>query len=98
MANVSTRGGGDVSRYRGRWFYMQPLTPPGDEWWSGLCLLPELQPVYDFRADQFTFWIGPELGKILSPGRIVYLKPGWGTGGDANERDWIFEVGFRYFF
>ncbi len=52
-----------TERYRGRWFYMQPLTPPDMGALGGFYLLPEFQPVYDFRADDFSFWIGPELGK-----------------------------------
>ena len=93
-------GGGDVSRFRGRWFYMQPLTPPGDKWYGGLYLLPELQPVYDFQTDHFSLWIAPEFGKILAPGRIFYLKPGFGISEDtdAGDRDWTFEIGYRYFF
>jgi hypothetical protein len=89
---------GDVSRFRGRWFYMQPLSPPGDHWYNGVYLLPEFQPVYDFENDEFSFWIGPELGKIVAPGRILYAKPGWGIDTEVNERDFTFEVGLRWFF
>jgi hypothetical protein len=88
----------NISRFRGRWFYMQPLTPPDKGWWGGIYLLPEFQPVYDFERSEFSFWIGPELGKILAPGRIVYLKPGWGIDSEDPERDFTFEAGFRWFF
>ena len=43
----------DTSRFVGRWFYMQPLTPPG-KWWGGLYLMPEFQPIYDFETDDFS--------------------------------------------
>ena len=44
--------------------------------------------------------IGPEVGKLLAPGRILYVKPGMGIDPDkdAGDRNWTFEVGFRYFF
>jgi hypothetical protein len=88
----------DTSRYVGRLFYMQPLTPPG-EWWGGLYLLPEIQPIYDFEADDFSIWIGPEFGKMFAPGRIGYVKPGWGIGNsETTDRKFTVEVGFRWFF
>ncbi len=88
----------DTSRYVGRWFYMQPLTPPGT-WWGGLYLLPEIQPIYDFEADDFSIWIGPEFGKMFAPGRIGYVKPGWGiSNSEATDREFTIEVGFRWFF
>lgn len=99
----------DTSRYRGRWFYQQPLTKPAfvdnpsdtsfhifD--WSGLYLMPELQPVYDFKENDFSLWLAPEIGKVLRKGTIVYAKPGWGIDNDQKgDRDFTFEVGFRYF-
>ncbi len=88
----------DISRFRGRWFYMQPLSPPGEKWYSGIYLLPEFQPVYDFENSEFSFWIGPEIGKVLAPGKILYAKPGWGIDSEDAERDFTFEVGFRWFF
>ncbi len=88
----------DTSRYVGRWFYMQPLTPPGT-WWGGLYLLPEIQPIYDFEADDFSIWIGPEFGKMFAPGRIGYVKPGWGiSNSEPTNREFTVEVGFRWFF
>ena len=99
----------DTRRYRGRWFYMQPLSKPAfadnpeDKSFhildlSGLYLMPEMQPVYDFEEESFSFWIGPELGKILREGTIVYAKPGWGiANGTDSEREFTFEFGFRYF-
>jgi hypothetical protein len=88
----------DTSRYRGRWFLMQPLSRPGPGVLSGIYLLPEFQPVYDFENEEFSFWIGPELGKILAPGKIAYVKPGFGVDPDPNEREFSFEFGFRWFF
>jgi len=88
----------ETSRYVGRWFYMQPLTPPGP-WWGGLYLMPEFQPVYDFETDDFSSWIGLEFGKVLAPGKIAYIKPGWGIdNSELTDRNSTFEVGFRWFF
>jgi len=88
----------DTSRYVGRLFYMQPLTPPG-KWWGGFYLLPEIQPIYDFEANDFSIWIGPEFGKMFAPGRIGYIKPGWGIGNsEPTDRKFTVEVGFRWFF
>lgn len=87
-----------TSRYVGRWFYMQPLTKPGP-WWGGFFLMPEYQPIYDFETDDFSSWVGVELGKILAPGKIAYIKPGWGIGNsESTDRDSTFEFGFRWFF
>jgi len=87
-----------TSRFVGRWFYMQPLTPPGP-WWGGLYVMPELQPVYDFETDDFSAWLGLEIGKMLAPGKIAYIKPGWGIdNSELVDRDNSFEVGFRWFF
>ena len=87
----------DTSRYVGRWFYMQPLTRPGP-WWGGLFLMPEFQPVYDFETEDFSFWAGIEFGKVLAPGRIAYIKPGWGiNNSEPTDRETTFEVGFRWF-
>jgi len=88
----------DTSRYVGRWFYMQPLTPPG-KWWGGLYLMPEFQPIYDFETDDFSAWIGLEFGKMVAPGKIAYIKPGWGIeNSELTDRANTFEVGFRWFF
>jgi len=88
----------DTSRYVGRWFYMQPLTPPG-KWWGGLYLMPEFQPVYDFETKDYSAWISVEFGKMFAPGRIGYIKPGWGIdNSELVDRDNTFEVGFRWFF
>jgi hypothetical protein len=87
-----------TSRYVGKWFYMQPLTKPGP-WWGGLFLLPEFQPIYDFETNDFSAWIGVELGKVLAPGRIAYIKPGWGIdNSELTDRKSTIEVGFRWFF
>lgn len=87
-------GRGDVEQYIGRHFFMLPIHP------SGIYALPEIQTIYDFEADHFSLWIGPEIGKLLAPGRIVYVKPGWGVDADADkgDRKWSFEMGFRWFF
>ena len=86
-----------TARYRGRWFLMQPLTRPGPGLTSGLYLLPEFQPAYDFNEKHFSFWVGPELGKIFAPGRIGYVKPGFGVDPDDGDREWTFELGVRWF-
>jgi hypothetical protein len=90
---------GDTSYYIGRWFFMLPLRPPGGIF-GGIYALPEVQPIYDFEDSHFSFWVGPEVGKLLAPGRILYVKPGWGVDpdGDKGDRRFTFEVGFRYFF
>jgi hypothetical protein len=85
------KGREDVSQYIGRYFFMLPLHP------SGIYALPEVQFIYDFEDSHSSFWIGPEVGKLLAPGRILYLKPGFGIDTDLEDRDWSFEVGFRYF-
>ncbi len=89
----------DVSLYLGRWFVMLPLSAPGEGFFDGWYALPEFQPVYDFDDSHFSFWIGPEFGKMLSPGNLLYLKPGWGIDPDAAEgdREFTFEIGYRYF-
>jgi len=88
----------ETSRYVGRWFYMQPLTPPG-EWWGLFYLMPEFQPVYDFETKDFSLWIGVELGKILVPGQVAYVKPGWGIDNSSElDRKFTFEAGYRWFF
>jgi len=87
-----------VQRYRGRWFLMQPLSKPGPGLFDGIYLLPEFQPIYDMHENHFSFWVGPEFGKILAPGRIVYVKPGWGVDPEDGDREFTFEVGFRFFF
>jgi hypothetical protein len=88
----------NTSRYVGKWFYMQPLTKPGP-WWGGFFLLPEFQPIYDFETKEFSSWIGVELGKMFAPGRIGYIKPGWGiSNSEPTDRKSTIEVGFRWFF
>jgi hypothetical protein len=87
-----------TTKWRGRWFLMQPLTKPGPGVLDGVYLMPEFQPIYDFNADEFSLWIGPELGKIVAPGRILYVKPGFGIDPDDAERELTLEVGFRWFF
>jgi hypothetical protein len=89
-----------VSRYRGRYFAMIPLARPGPNLLDGLYLLPEMQAVYDFERDnnKFSLWFAPEFGKLLSKKLVVYAKPGWGiVKHDPTDRDFTFELGFRYF-
>ena len=52
-----------------------------------------------FEDSHFSFWVGPEIWKLLAPGRILYVTPGFGVDPDARrgDRDWTFEVGFRWF-
>ena len=86
-----------TSMYVGRWFYMQPLTPPG-KWWGAFFLMPEFQPIYNFETKDFSAWIGVELGKIIIPGQVVYVKPGWGiSNSKQTDRTTSFEFGWRYF-
>lgn len=88
----------DTSRFVGRWFYMQPLSKPGP-WYGGLYVMPEFQPIYDFETDDYSSWLGLEFGKMFAPGRIGYIKPGWGIDkSEPLDRDFTFEVGFRWFF
>ena len=93
-----------TSRWRGRWFWLQPLSKPTPEFkildTSGLYIMTELQPAYDFRQSHFSFWIGPEFGKILKPGRVAYFKPGFGVDPNSGkgDRQCTFEVGWRWFF
>ena len=89
-----------VSRYRGRYFTMIPLSRPGPNLLDGLYLLPEVQAVYDFERDdnEFSLWIAPELGKLLGKKLVMYVKPGWGViKDDLTDRDFTFELGIRYF-
>ena len=89
----------DTSMFVGRWYVMLPLRAPGPGLFDGIYMLPEFQPIYDFEDEHFSFWVGPEFGKILSPGNIVYLKPGFGVDPDEDkgDRDFTFEIGWRYF-
>ena len=87
-----------TSLYVGRWFYMQPLTPPG-KWWGLFFLMPEFQPIYDFETKDFSAWLGVELGKIIVEGQVAYIKPGWGIDNSAEtDRKSTLEFGWRYFF
>ena len=87
-----------TSLYVGRWFYMQPLTPPG-KWWGLFFLMPEYQPIYNFETKDFSSWLGVELGKIITEGNVAYIKPGWGLGNsESTDRKTTIEIGWRYFF
>ena len=88
----------DTSRYLGQWFYKQPLTRPGP-WWGGLFLLPGFQPIYDFEMNDFSLWMGLEVGKMLGNGQIACIKPGWGIGNsEQTHRKSTLEIGLRWFF
>jgi len=40
-----------------------------------------------------------EVGKMFAPGKIGYIKPGWGiSNSELTDRDSTLEVGFRWFF
>jgi len=86
----------DTSMYVGRWFVMLPLNEK-----HKIYALPEFQPIYDFEQSHFSFWVGPEIGKMIgNDGKnVVYMKPGWGVDPDApkGDRDFTFEIGWRYF-
>ncbi len=87
-----TAGRGAIRQYIGRWFFMLPLHP------SGIYTLPEFQLIYDWKAKNFSVWIGPEVGKMVAPGQIMYVKPGWGIKNSLEaDRNWSLEVGFRWF-
>ncbi len=87
-----------VSRLRGQWYFMQPLTDLGDGVTDGLYIQPEIQPTYDFEEEEFAFWAGGELGKVVTTGAVVYVKPGWGVSPDDGEREFTIEAGLRWFF
>jgi hypothetical protein len=96
-----------TSRVRGRWFWLQPFSKPGPGIFDGIYMMPEFQPIYDFREQRFSLWIGPEIGKIFkleSEGPVqtitVYAKPGWGWNKDSfgGDREFTFECGVRIFF
>lgn len=97
---------GDVphtSRFRGRWFLLQPFSKPGPGWLDGWYMMPEFQPVYDLREQRFSLWIGPEFGKIFKNEASTvtfYAKPGWGWNKDSfqGDREFTFEFGVRLFF
>ena len=84
----------EQSMYIGRYFVMLPLSKK-----FKIYTLPEFQPIYDFENDHFSFWAGPEFGKMMSGGNILYLKPGFGVDSEAEagDRDWSFEFGWRKF-
>jgi hypothetical protein len=85
---------GDQSMYIGRYFFMLPLSKK-----FKIYTLPEFQPIYNFKADHFSFWAAPEFGKMLGGGNVIYAKPGWGVDSDATEGDrkFSFEFGWRKF-
>ncbi len=90
---------GDTSMYVGRWFTMLPLSKPGPGLFDGLFILAEFQPIYDFENSHFSFWVGPEIGKVITKKNIFYMKPGWGADPDflQGDRKFTFEIGWRYF-
>jgi len=82
----------DVSFYKGRWFFMFPFP-------TLTYVMPEMQPIYDFEEDTFSFWIGPEVGQIFGEGKVLYVKPGFGIENNQDvDREFTFEFGWRWFF
>ena len=85
-----------TNMYVGRWFVMLPLSAK-----HKIYALPEFQPIYDFENSHFSFWVGPEIGKMIGDDgkNVIYLKPGWGVDPDftQGDRDFTFEIGWRYF-
>ncbi len=96
VETLSETDAGDTSMYVGRWFVMLPLNAK-----HKIYALPEFQPIYDFEESHFSFWVGPEIGKLIGDDgkNVVYLKPGFGVDPDApnGDRDFTFEIGWRYF-
>ncbi|MCG8686337.1 MAG: hypothetical protein MI892_15775 [Desulfobacterales bacterium] len=97
-------GASSTTSFRGRWFYMQPFSMPKPDFsmkhlfdTSGLYIMTEFQPVYDFMESDFSLWVAPEFGKILGGGVILYAKPGTTIDKDPGDRDFTFEFGLRYF-
>ena len=83
----------DIELYVGRHFLNIPFGQ------TGYYLLAELQTIADLEGNgDWEIWIGPEVGRVLAPGRILYGKPGLGIDPDADERKWSFELGYRHFF
>ena len=83
-----------TSMYVGRWFVMLPINEK-----HMIYLLPEFQPIYDFENSHFSFWVGPEIGKVVNKQNVIYMKPGWGADPDftQGDRKFTFEIGWRYF-
>ncbi len=85
-----------TNMYVGRWFVMLPLSEK-----HKIYTLPEFQPIYDFENDHFSFWFGPEFGKMIGDDgkNVVYIKPGWGVDPDfaQGDREFTLEIGWRYF-
>lgn len=96
VETLSESDAGDTSMYVGRWFVMLPLNAK-----HKIYALPEFQPIYDFENSHFSFWVGPEIGKMIGDDgkNVVYVKPGWGADPDSStgDRDFTFEIGWRYF-
>ena len=80
---------GATKRYRGRWFWMQPLAKPTDEFTSSIstvctsCRNFSLSMI--LRKATFPAWIAPEFGKIPQPGHVFYVKPGWAISPEADK-------------
>lgn len=96
VETLSETDAGDTSMYVGRWFVMLPLNEK-----HKIYALPEFQPIYDFENSHFSFWVGPEFGKMIGDDgkNVVYMKPGFGVDPDApnGDREFTFEIGWRYF-
>ncbi len=94
----------DVDRLRARIFFQYA-------WKNGVYVLPELQLVYDFNADEFTGNFLPEIGYVYDkppqladgyrpsapPGKAIYIKGGPGfSNDDPGDLDWRLEIGHRF--
>ncbi|MFW6146170.1 MAG: hypothetical protein ACOC7R_02420 [Planctomycetota bacterium] len=87
-----------VSRIRGHWYLMHPITDLGDRLLDGLYIQPGIQPAYDLEEEEFSFWVGGELGKVITNGAVMYITPGWGVDPDEPERSFTIQLGARWFF
>ena len=66
----------EVGRFFGRWFIQLPVQKS-----QMLYIMTEFQPLYDWKSEHFSLWIGPEFGKAFTPGSFfrnggaLYFKP-----------------------
>ena len=94
-----TTGQPEVSRFRLRYFWQYMVSPK-----HRIYIMPEFQAVIDRKTREESYWLAPEIGKVITPiqgskaGFVVYAKPGFGISnmGNSFERDWSFEVGVRW--
>ena len=65
---------------------------------NGTYFLPEFQTMLDYKNDNVWVMMMPEVGAVIRPGLIVYVKPGVGLFHEVGEPRWSAEVGMRIFF